>query len=44
MPNILHSPKGKRRVNSPAFIRWAMSRRPEQVAKVTKALAKKGLF
>lgn len=44
MPNILHAPKGKRRVNSPAFIRWAMSHTPAQVAKVQAALARKGIF
>lgn len=42
--NILHAPKGKRRVNWPAYITWAMRRRPDQCAKVEAALAKKGLF
>ena len=44
MNKVVHSPAGKPRVNSPAFIRWAMSHTPAQVAKVQAALARKGIF
>ena len=41
--SVIHAPLGQRRVNSPAFLIWAMRRRPDQVAKVVRALASKGI-
>lgn len=45
MPNmVVHSPKGKRRVNFPMYARYAASHTPAQFAKVEAALARKKIY
>ena len=44
MNNVVHAPKGKRRVNFPMYVLYASRRTPAQFAKVEAALARKGIF